>query len=138
LKNSVQVTVIEPPRKILDLHKRRDGSSEWMFAGLKKGFALHLDNLTRREIRPVLGESVAWAASGAGFQRIRFELCVPPEVPQLILGHADAETTRKHNLLLQSRGIIREAMRKLEKALAIKGQTRASRASRHRANTHKH
>jgi integrase len=136
-KNSVPV--IEPLRKILDLHKRRDGSSAWMFAGVKKGFALHLDNLARRDIRPVLGGRWhGWHAFRRGLSTNLFELGVPPEVSQLILRHADAETTRKHYLLLQSRGEARRAMRKLEKALAIKGQIRASRTSRNRKYPHKH
>ena len=133
------VPVIEPLRKILDVHKRRDGSSEWMFAGVKKRFALHLDNLARREIRPVLGSRWhGWHAFRRGLSTNLFELGVPPEVSQLILRHADAETTRKHYLLLQSRGEARRAMRKLEKALTIKGQTRASRISRNRKSQRKH
>lgn len=133
------VPVIEPLRKILDLHKRRDGSSPWIFAGMKKGFALHLDNLARRDIRPVLGKRWhGWKAFRAGLSTNLYELGVPPEVSQLILRHADAETTRKFYLLLQSRGAARNAMRKLEKALAIKGQTRASRNSRNRKHPRKH
>lgn len=133
------VPVIEPLRKILDAHKRRDGASEWMFAGIKKGFALHLDNLARRDIRPVLKDRWhGWHAFRRGLSTNLFELGVPPEVSQLILRHADAETTRKHYLMLKSRGAARLAMRKLEKAIEKKGQTRANRNSRNRNKPRKY
>jgi integrase len=104
------VPVIQPPRKILDSHKRRDGLSEWIFAGMKEGLALHLDNLARLDIRPVLGNRwYGWHAFRRGLSTNLFQLAVPPEVSQLILRHADAETTRKYYLLLQSRA--RRAMR---------------------------
>ena len=128
------VPVIAPLRKLLDLHKKRNGHSEWIFAGEKKGFSLNLDNLCARDIRPVLKDRWhGWHAFRRGLATNLFELGVPAEVAQTILRHADVATTRKHYLLLSSRNAGNAAMRKLEKEVvgwATNGQQRKSRKTR--------
>jgi hypothetical protein len=49
------VPVIAPLKNLLDEYKNGNGASHWILAGEKKGFALHLDSLARREIKPVIG-----------------------------------------------------------------------------------
>ena len=128
------VPVIGPLRKLLDLHKRRNGHGDWMFAGEKKGFSLNLDNLCARDIRPVLKDRWhGWHAFRRGLATNLWELGVPAEVAQIILRHADVATTRKHYLLLSSRHAGNAAMRKLEKEVAswaTNGQQRKARKSR--------
>jgi integrase len=128
------VPVIAPLRKLLDQHKRRNGHSAWIFAGEKKGFSLNLDNLCRRDIRPVLGKRWhGWHAFRRGLATNLFELGVPAEVAQTILRHANVSTTRQHYIVLESRRAGRSAMRKLEKAVsdwARNGQHAKRRKSR--------
>jgi integrase len=112
------VPVIAPLRKLLDQRKRRNGSSNWIFAGEKKGFSLNLDNLCAREIRPVLKDRWhGWHAFRRGLATNLFELGVPAETAQIILRHADVSTTRKHYIVLKSRLAGSAAMRKLELAV---------------------
>lgn len=125
------VPVVAPLRKLLDQHKTTANGSTWIFAGQKKGFALHLDNLCRREIRPALGDRWhGWHAFRRGLATNLFGLGVPAEVAQTILRHANVSTTREHYIVLESRNAGAAAMRKLETALANKGQIRASRKSK--------
>ena len=112
------VPVIGPLRKLLNSHKRRNGSSDWIFAGEKKGFSLNLDNLCARSIRPVLGDRWhGWHAFRRGLATNLFELGVPAETAQIILRHADVSTTRRHYIVLKSRLAGSAAMRLLEKAV---------------------
>lgn len=129
------VPVIAPLRKLLDQHRRTaaNGSGGWIFAGEKKGFALHLDNLCRREIRPVLGDKWhGWHAFRRGLATTLFGLGVPAEVAQTILRHANVSTTRAHYIILERGTAGRKAMRTLEKAIgrAANGQQRKPRKSR--------
>lgn len=127
------VPVIKPLQKLLDQHKRLIGRGPWIFAGVKKGFALHLDNLCRREIRPVLGDKWhGWHAFRRGIATNLFELGVPAEIAQTILRHDDVSTTREHYIMLKSRNAGQAAMRKLEKALAKKEQLRSTRRRKKR------
>jgi integrase len=118
-----KVPVIAPLRKLLNAHKQRANGHSWIFAGEKKGFSLNLDNLARREIRPVLKSHWhGWHAFRRGLSTNLFELGVPAEVAQVILRHADASTTRKHYLVLESRKAGAAAMRKLERVIGNVGQ----------------
>ncbi len=113
------VPVIAPLRKLLDAHVRRNGTGEWLFTGERKGFALNLDNLAGRVIRPTLGDRwKGWHAFRRGLATNLFTLGVAPEVVQTILRHSDAATTRKHYILLKSQDEGRAAMTRLEKAVA--------------------
>jgi integrase len=127
------VPVIAPLRKLLDQHQRLGKRGLWIFAGEKKGFALHLDNLCRREIRPVVGDRWhGWHAFRRGVATNLYELGVPDKVIQTILRHANVATTQKHYIMLKSRNAGQAAMRKLERALANKEQLRSKRTSRNR------
>jgi integrase len=122
------VPVIKPLQKLLDQHQQLGGRGPWIFSGVKKGFALHLDNLCRREIRPLLGDKWhGWHAFRRGIATNLFELGVPAEIAQTILRQADVSTTRDHYIMLKSRNAGQAAMRKLEKALAKKEQLRSTR-----------
>ncbi|HEX4426715.1 MAG TPA: tyrosine-type recombinase/integrase, partial [Terriglobales bacterium] len=113
------VPVIKPLRLILDEHKRlTNGTDGYIFAGPKKNFALNLDNLAKREIKPVLGERWhGYHAFRRGLATDMFGLGVPAEVSQILLRHADAATTRKHYLKLQGHKQGAAAMKQLEGAI---------------------
>jgi hypothetical protein len=112
------VPVIAPLRRILDDHKRRTATDGYIFAGPKLGFALNLDNLTKREIRPVLGNRWhGWHAFRRGLTTNMYELGVPPEVSQIILRQEDVETTRRHYLMLDQQKHSARAMKRFENAI---------------------
>lgn len=120
-ESRARVPVIAPLRRALDAHRKRDGKATWIFSGEKMGRPLHLDNLSRRVIKPILkGRWHGWHAFRRGLATNLYELGVPAEVAQLILRHANVSTTREHYLMLESRGKSAAAMRKLERALAKK------------------
>jgi integrase len=112
------VPVIAPLRKMLDLHKQRDGVGPWIFAGQKKGFALNLDNLCARDIRPIVGARWhGWHGFRRGLATNLFALGVPVETAKIILRHANVATTQAHYVVLKSQREGQAAMRKLEKAV---------------------
>jgi hypothetical protein len=117
-KSTGAVPVIAPLRRILDDHKRRAATDGYIFAGPKLGFALNLDNLTKREIRPVLGDRWhGWHAFRRGLTTNLYELGIPPEVSQIILRQEDVETTRRHYLMLDQQKHSARAMKRLEGAI---------------------
>jgi integrase len=117
-KSTGAVPVIAPLKKILDDHKRRGAKDGYLFTGPKKGFALNLDNLTKRDIRPVLGDTwYGWHAFRRGLTTTLYELGVPPEVAQILLRHEDVETTRRHYLILDNQKHGVAAMKRLESAV---------------------
>lgn len=125
--SKAKVPVIEPLRKVLDAHKQRPGTSKWIFSGNKKGFALDLDNLVGRVIRPKLGADwKGWKPFRSGIATVLFGLNVPAETVKIILRHSDAKTTQRHYILLKAHKEGAAAMRKLEGALGNVGQVRAS------------
>jgi integrase len=134
-----RVPVITPLRKLLDAHRRQNGKHEWMFAG-PKGFALNLDNLTKRDIRPALGERFkGWHAFRRGLVGILFDAGVDVEVAKTILRHSDSSVTRRHYLVLKSQNEGREAMEKLEKVLTVRdkrGTGKTSKKRKSRAHPH--
>lgn len=115
------VPVISPLKKMLDAHRQRNGGSNWIFAGEKKGFALNLDNLARRVIIPKVGER--WHGWRRGLATILFDLGVDPEIASKILRHADSAVTRRHYIMLESRKQGRAAMRKLQTLVTRKVKT---------------
>lgn len=127
------VPVIAPLRKLLEQHKTTANGADWIFAGQKKGFALHLDNLCRREMRPLLGDRWhGWHAFRRGLATNLFELGVPAEVAQTILRHSNVSTTREHYIVLKSRSAGAAAMRQLEKAVARGAQVGRSKKRKKR------
>jgi integrase len=132
------VPVIGPLRRILDEHRRTTANGNgWILAGEKKGFALNLDNLRRREIQPVIREKWhGWQGFRRALSTNLYELGVPAEVSQIILRYASAETTREHYLKLQWRGLGSAAMRKLERELSTnKYHSKKAKPRRSRINT---
>jgi integrase len=137
------VPVIGPLRKLLDQHRIKSNANgdgtKWIFAGEKKGFALHLDNLCRRDMKPVLGDRwLGWHAFRRGLGTNLFGLGVPAEVAQTTLRHANVSTTRTHYIVLESQQAGSAAMQKLETAVLKVGQIRASRKAKKRRKPHKH
>jgi integrase len=130
------VPVIEPLRKILDAHRRTNGKSEWVFAGEKMGRPLHLDNLCRREIKPIVGDRWhGWHGFRRGLATVLFGLGVPAEVAQTILRHEDVATTQAHYLMLKSKVEGGAAMKRLGRIVRQKFD---SQARRKRSQPHKH
>ncbi|HLX83822.1 MAG TPA: tyrosine-type recombinase/integrase [Terriglobales bacterium] len=135
-ESKAAVPVIRPLRKMLDAHKRRNGTDGWIFAGEKKHFALNLDNLARRSIIPKIGDRWhGWQGWRRGLATTLFDLGVDPEVASKILRHADSAVTRRHYIVLESRKQGRVAMRKLESLVA---QTWPSKKSKKRKSPRKH
>jgi integrase len=123
------VPVIEPLRKMLDAHKRRNGAGPWIFAGGKLNRPLNLANVARRDILPAIGAEKwkGWHAFRRGLATNLYNLGVKPEVAQVILRHADASTTRRHYIMLESKKQGAAAMRKLERLVESSGPVRANR-----------
>ncbi|MGH9505041.1 MAG: tyrosine-type recombinase/integrase [Terriglobales bacterium] len=130
-ESKARVPVIRPLRKLLDAHRKTNGTHEWIFAG-PKGFSLNLDNLTRRVIRPALGVRFrGWQAFRKGLVGILFDAGVDVEVAKTILRHSDSSVTRRHYLVLKGQQEGKAAMRRIERTLASRGtnagQKKASR-----------
>jgi intergrase/recombinase len=82
---------------------------------------LNLDNLTKREIRPVLAERFkGWKPFRSGLVGILFDAGVDVEVAKVILRHSDSSVTRRHYLHLKSQKQGKAAMKKLERTLALR------------------
>lgn len=113
------VPVIGPLRTILEDHAKRVGMGDgYIFAGAKNNFALNLDNLTKRSIRPVLADGWhGWHAFRRGIATNLHELGVADKVIQTIMRHANVATTQKHYIIVKSRNAGRAAMKQLERAI---------------------
>jgi integrase len=124
-ESDAEVPVIPLLRTLLDAHRKRNPDSTWIFAGEKKGFALNLDNLARREIMPVVGERWhGWHGWRRGLATILFDLGVDSEIVAKILRHADSATTRRHYIKLEQQKQGRKAMRKLQTLVTKTVKTR--------------
>ncbi|HTC57470.1 MAG TPA: tyrosine-type recombinase/integrase, partial [Candidatus Sulfotelmatobacter sp.] len=124
-ESDAEVPVIALLRTMLDAHRKRNPDSTWIFAGEKKGFALNLDNLARREIMPVVGELWhGWHGWRRGLATILFDLGVDSEIVAKILRHADSATTRRHYIKLEQQKQGRKAMRKLQTLVTKTVKTR--------------
>jgi integrase len=135
-KSKNSVPVIEPLQTILATHKKKNGSSEWIFAGEKMGRPLHLDNLCRREIKPIVGDRWhGWHGFRRGLATVLFGLGVPAEVAQTILRHEDVSTTQAHYLMLKSKAEGNAAMKRLELIVRRKLDRQARRKRKSRVNT---
>jgi integrase len=113
------VPVIGPLRTILDEHAKREGRGDGsIFAGAKNNFALNLDNLTKRSIRPALGDKwQGWHSFRCGLATNLYTLGVPPKVIQSILRYVRVETTQKHYVVIDAANAGAAAMQQLEKAV---------------------
>lgn len=122
------VPVIEPLRKILDAHRRMPGKGDRIFAGEKMGRPLHLDNLSRRVIKPAVGDQWhGWHAFRRGLATVLFTLGTPAEIARTILRQADVSVTQEHYILLKSQKEGRVAMKRLGRIVRQKFDTQARR-----------
>jgi integrase len=120
VESKARVPVIAHLRKLLDAHRKLNGKHDWIFAG-PKGFSLNLDNLMRREIKPVVGTRWrGWHAFRRGLVGILFDAGVDVEVAKTILRHGDSSVTRRHYLVLDSQQQGKAAMKTLEKILVVR------------------
>jgi len=110
------VPVIPVLRRALEEHKKHSSRTGFVFAGEKKGFALNLDNLSRRVIHPMLKDGWhGWHGFRRGLSTNLHSLGVADKVIQEILRHATVATTQAHYIVIdQSKR--REAMKRLEQA----------------------
>lgn len=136
------VPVIGPLRITLDDY-RKHSQGTWIFQGAKNGFSLNFDNMTGREIRPVLGKRWrGWKPFRSGIATVLYDLGVDAEVAATILRHSDSAVTRRHYIKLKSQRQGAAAMRRLEKALAaqgaVKGQPNRRQKSKRAPKPHKH
>jgi integrase len=112
------VPVLPFLQKILEAHGQRVCKNGYIFAGEKKRFALSLDNLTGRIIRPALGNKwKGWHVFRRGLATNLYTLGVQPKTIQAILRHARVETTTHHYVILEKQKAGDAAMRKLERAV---------------------
>lgn len=130
------VPVIEPLQKILAAHKRKNGKGEWIFAGEKMGRPLHLDNLCRREMKPIIGNRWrGWHAFRRGLATVLYGIGVPAEVAKTILRHESVSTTQAHYLMLKSKAEGSTAMKGFERVVRRKLDRQKP---KHRSKPHKH
>ncbi len=110
------VPVIPILRTALDEHRKRYTGDGFIFAGERRGTPLHLDNLARRVITPIIGDAwKGWHSFRRGLGTNLYRLGVPPIVIQEILRHADVSTTER-NFIVIDRTETKRAMKKLERA----------------------
>ena len=96
------VPVIPALRKILDDYREKfpPQKSDFVFRGEKMGFALHLDNVSRRVITPILGEKWAgWHSFRRGLGTRLFYFGTDAKTVQAILRHANVSTTMAHYII---------------------------------------
>ena len=111
------VPVIPILRTALDEHRKRYTGDGFIFAGERRGTPLHLDNLARRVITPIIGDAwKGWHSFRRGLGTNLYRLGVPPKVIQEILRHADVSTTER-NYIVIDRTETKRAMKKLERAV---------------------
>jgi integrase len=94
--------VIPALKKILDAYKVDfpPNESDFIFRGDKRGFALNLDNLSRRSIAPLLkGVWSGWHSFRRGLGTRLFYLGTDSKTVQMILRHANVSTTMAHYVI---------------------------------------
>lgn len=100
-RSKAPVPVIERLARMLDAHRLAMGNpqSGWIFTG-DAGNPLHLDNLARRIIRPLLEKAGlewhGWHAFRRGLATNLERLGVRPHVVTAILRHSDPSVTLRH------------------------------------------
>jgi integrase len=112
------VPVISLLKGILDKFKPAYAMAEdFIFMGEKKGFALNLDNLSRRTIAPILnGGWHGWHGFRRGLGTRLNTLGVNPKTIQAILRHSDVSTTQAYYIITDDRDT-QKAMKNYEKKL---------------------
>ena len=110
------VPVIPLLVKILEDHAQRTTRSpeNYIFAGEKKRFAIHMDNLSRRVIAPKVGNLwKGWHGFRRGLGTNLATLGVDVKVIQELLRHGSMSTTAKHYLIVD-RSKATDAMQRIE------------------------
>ena len=126
------IPVIAPLARFLERHRATmgDPQSGWVFAA-GNGSPLHLDNLVRREIRPLLEKAKVewhgWHAFRRGLATNLQRLGVPIKVAQRLLRQADFGTAANYYVKVVDEDA-RQAMQRLE-ALCNERAMRAFEAS---------
>jgi len=121
------VPAIAPLKKLLDRYHdlRGNPTAGPMFVGVKKGKALHIDNIGNLEIAPKLKklgiEWHGWHALRRGLSSNLYRLGVPDKVIQAILRHANVATTLKHYVKTTPEDTL-AAMKRLETAIEQTGR----------------
>jgi len=127
------IPVIAPLLRFLERHRATKGNPQtgWIFAGAN-GNPLHLDNLVRREIRPLLEKAKVewhgWHAFRRGLATNLQWLGVPIKVAQRLLRQADFGTAANYYYVKVVDEEARQAMQRLE-ALCNERAMRAFEAS---------
>jgi len=96
------VPVIPALKKILDAYRGTypPNGSDFIFRGEKKGFALNLDNVSRRIITPLLGNKWrGWHSFRRGLGTRLFYLGTDAKTVQSILRHANVSTTMANYII---------------------------------------
>jgi integrase len=94
------VPVIPVLKKILEGYREKyPPKGEFIFRGEKRGFALNLDNLSRRVISPAIKDWSGWHGFRRGLGTRLFYLGTDAKTVQTILRHANVSTTMAHYIL---------------------------------------
>src|SRR6266436_9118040 len=135
------VPVIPALRKILDDYREKfpPKKSDFIFRGDKMGFALHLDNVSRRVITPILGKKWAgWHSFRRGLGTRLFYLGTDAKTVQTILRHANVSTTMAH-YIIPDPAEAQAAMEKFGRVLDPKWtQAETSKKGEKSRKSHKH
>jgi integrase len=118
-KGQNPVPVIPLLSEILDEYRngRMHSGDSYIFAGERRGIPLHLDNLSRRVITPLLDQKWrGWHGFRRGLASNLYTLGVHPKVSQKILRHANVETTQTHYIVIESQKM-RAAMKQFSRAV---------------------
>jgi integrase len=138
------VPVIPVLKKILDRYREQfpPNGSDFIFRGEKMGFALNLDNVSRRDIAPIMGEKWAgWHSFRRGLGTRLFYLGTDAKTVQTILRHANVSTTLANYVIpdpVEAQAAMAKFNRVLKRVIVPKSSPQASgsgaKQSRH---THK-
>jgi integrase len=125
------VPVIPALKKILDAFRTefppKSSTSDFIFRGSRKGFALNLDNLSRGTIAPMF-KSVwsGWHSFRRGIGTRLFYLGADAKTVQTILRHSQVSTTMAHYVIPDQKEM-NDAMKKFDEFLgALESKRRGS------------
>jgi integrase len=114
------VPVIPRLRKIIDAYRAGFppmNDVDFMFRGERTGFALGLQNLARRVIKPLIGDAwVEWHGFRRGLGTRLYYADTDAKTVQAILRHANVSTTMAHYMIADPTEKV-AAMRKLDGVL---------------------
>jgi integrase len=123
---SGNVPVVPALQKILKIYRSSfpPNISDFIFRGEKQGFALNLDNLSRRTIAPVLnGGWHGWHSFRRGLGTRLFYAGVDAKTVQTVLRHANVAITME-NYVIPDAAEVKAAMKDFGKTVQTLGITR--------------